>query len=1270
MIRSQKFQNTFSGGIDGDSSVNKIKNTFYLDADNMRLISNDPSSSGALTNIKGNQTRFTFPSGDVILGFCKIRGNIDTSKDSIVFFTYNASAPTSRIYLFEGDPFIVDIDISMNTPITPGTHGSYSYKAGLIYANSGLGFNTSYPIKAEGRYESANIRKIYWVDGLNNIRYMILDRVDTGDPVTIFDINPTATLSTPTASVITGGAYTAGMVQYSYQLYVKNGAATTYSPASDMLYLTAHDGGVNSKTLSGSNLGDNTGKASRVVISNLDLNYNRIRIVAIHYTEYTVNPTVKIIGEFDYATNSITVIDNGYTIFGTIPIEEYRLFGQVNFIANSLATKNNYLFFADIIEDKWNPDWLNSTDHEFWDSRAIRFKTDQSSRVDDTDGNISFTTVTNPALPADWISAGWDKYNYDHNGINLFNDTNNDGDTAKEFKYQSNGSTLGAEGPNIVIEFTEEDLIIDSEPIDLNSTLDSSYSDVSSGEYLSSPVLSTHRSSQRTEVYRMYIVFFNTKMQYSNPQWINDLRMPFNDEYLIVTAETTTNKRLAKYLYPKVTVRNLPVDANLYGWQIFRCERGSLDRSVLANGIIGPLQYDDVIFSPGINKPYSSDADFPYAFPTAELDPSGANFNMIEMISPEIVFNKNLSYTSGDKLRVDGRLLIDALTKFRLDPNQDTLITMTLGRSYATHVDDTLYYNITDGQLQSLGITHEPAGGSATYPSIQVIGGYNYRHTLRFDEGGFHWFGNKGTEFIMSIQNVLDVSDVNHGVVLGSYIRNVFTTQYGGNTYESRTYNSVIPYSSLVIKATSNVTCYRGDTFITVLAYLRSSKPSIVYDSGHRFQQEMLYIPCESSINSFYRSDEIQKYYSPDTQPYILQETLEQALILQPLDYPLELGNLYRYNPIYSKAGTANLIQNIIFDSNNIEHSDVRIIATGKKINNEYFDNWTNLYLNNNIELDAKFGPIRNIFTFNNKLYSGQDKAIAVIAVNDRSMIQDNSALQLILGTGGVLDRFDYLTTSSGFQDYSDMALSDNSFYYFDRRNKIIYTFTDKGNVPISEINGYRSFLKNYDNISTVKTGYDPIYKEVFFYITDGTIDKNSLFDEYTNSFIGKHTFSPSSYGTSMFNLNDQFYSIKDNKVYLHNYGNYGEFYGVISDSTLTDIINPNGNTVCRFDVLELRVDVIDGGVYYEKEQFDDLTISNNYQTTTKSLHFSGDDSVEDTSKALVRKWRIPLLPDDNSTDFYRFADTYLRVKLSKDNTNNKKIVLHDITSYIRTVRN
>jgi len=95
-----------------------------------------------------------------------------------------------------------------------------------------------------------------------------------------------------------------------------------------------------------------------------------------------------------------------------------------------------------------------------------------------------------------------------------------------------------------------------------------------------------------------------------------------------------------------------------------------------------------------------------------------------------------------------------------------------------------------------------------------------------------------------------------------------------------------------------------------------------------------------------------------------------------------------------------------------------------------------------------------------------------------------------------------------------------------------------------------------------------------------------------------------------------------------------------------------------------------DGVTEYRDEQFNEMYIFNNYQNASKVIAWSGDDSAEDTSKSIIGQWRTWLLPDDQSDDFYRFVDTYLRVKLIRDNTDNKTITLHDTTTYYRPTKN
>src|SRR6056297_2068949 len=57
---AKRYINTFSGGIDRDTSVNKYDNTHYYDAENVRPISNDTFSNGAINNVDGLLEKIDF----------------------------------------------------------------------------------------------------------------------------------------------------------------------------------------------------------------------------------------------------------------------------------------------------------------------------------------------------------------------------------------------------------------------------------------------------------------------------------------------------------------------------------------------------------------------------------------------------------------------------------------------------------------------------------------------------------------------------------------------------------------------------------------------------------------------------------------------------------------------------------------------------------------------------------------------------------------------------------------------------------------------------------------------------------------------------------------------------------------------------------------------------------------------------------------------------------------------------------------------------------
>jgi uncharacterized protein (TIGR02145 family) len=1384
-MRTEKTINTFIDGIDQDTSVNKVDNKHYFDAQNLRIITNDPLTNGALSSVIGNTKALSFNINDIIIGVCKIKNAYDSNAgDSTLFFCYNSSGNHS-IYLLEGDAAKIDISTPINMDALYRTVGSY--RAGYLYRGSDLNFLSTYKIQAEARYESSDIRKVYWVDGVNPIRYMNIDNAITLalsstpiDSAILFDITPEAELVSPSTSIIKGGNYKAGLVQHAYQLYVRHGARTTFSPLSNVLSLSSSLFSTNSISVIGNKLDDNTGISVQVDINNLDENFNRIRIVAIHYTQPFVSPTINIIGEFEYSTDSISIVDNGLTTYGTIPIEEFRLQGQINYVAGTLGSKNNIMFYGNLKEDIWNPDFLNPTDSSFWDARAIRFRsyTESLSGTDNVYKNIIATSPSIPAhgitftinnvnsisisitnfstwagisssrtmtalsgggvffntinnkyiyggsiynttvdalvtaasynagadtltfdvrglysnlfagipsiwastelyrvpsylatfrynytatadpvvdsrpydtglgetviLPpssdiiANWNAAGWANYAANHDGINRYNDIDNDGDASYEYKYKRDGVTIGAEGPNLEIDFTYEDIKIDNLSSDYNAQISSPYDNTILG--------TTNRDSARNEVYRIYIVFFNKKMQHSNPQWVCDLRMPTidDDSDFITSYNDGSTSVYGRYLYPKISIKNLPSDSELLGWQIFRCERGSTDRSILAKGLISPLYMDTIDSNKA--KPYSSSSSMLIGHADSAVNQYKT---LLEMISPEVSFNRNLTFIEGDRLRIDGRY--------------DGVINGTVHGMYFKGLEETEKDSSDSSYLDVDTISIED---SQTSNNLEIrdtiINLITYKNIISFLDGSTRHIGQKGTTLIVKTDQNLVIDSGTTGWISGSYIRNVFNTQYGGNTYEARSYNSVIPYSDFVLStAAQEIDCIFGDMFISYFAYLRSMFPTQESTFDH-YRKELVLIPVESSINCSLRLDPIQKYTSAgqlvaSTTDMTVQEKQSDGITNWPESYPDELIDLYSYNSVYSVSLNAKLIQCKLFDSSTIEENPVKIIATDKKINNEYFDNWTNIKINNYIEVDGQYGELIRLVNFNNRFFAFQNKGISLVSINERSLIQDNNRLQLTLGTGEVLDRYDYITTSSGIYKLNDLITSFTSIYYLDRENKTIYSLTSEGDVPISEIKGIRSLLKSYDTINHVAIGFDPEYKEIIFCIyKDSNLNNTVIYNEYTGSFVAKYSFIP----LLIYNVNGKLFSVPyntviDNEVYLHNVGNYNVFYGEADDSFIEVIVNPNGNIINKYDVLDIRTNVLDeNGDEIPNSTIDELEISNDYQSTNKVITFSNSSvittSLLEIGKKLIRKWRMWLLPDNPSSEFYRFVDTYVKLKLIK----------------------
>jgi hypothetical protein len=308
----------------------------------------------------------------------------------------------------------------------------------------------------------------------------------------------------------------------------------------------------------------NSGKGFKVYISGLTDGYDRLRLIRIHYPSKDTTPTITIATEIeiDPTVDNVTILDVGKTL-GELTVDEFNIASTGIFTCEDLAVKDNILFAGNITEEFFDiPD--------DFDCRAVRFNA--NGVADLYDASYDYITLNN--VNADTWRTSFPK---DHDAINLTNNPIHDkaSNGLGNFKYQkSYPNRHGAEGPNILIGFTIEQMTIDQSSKAYSTFTNSGSSNpVNSYSNYANPITAGQPCWQRDEVYRLYIVFFNNRGQRSFPKWICDLRMPgyfenFRDyngilkSAALVARKSSTPDTIQGYLlYPVVTLKNMPEGA-------------------------------------------------------------------------------------------------------------------------------------------------------------------------------------------------------------------------------------------------------------------------------------------------------------------------------------------------------------------------------------------------------------------------------------------------------------------------------------------------------------------------------------------------------------------------------------------------------------------------------------------------------------------------------------------------------------------------------------
>jgi hypothetical protein len=750
---------------------------------------------------------------------------------------------------------------------------------------------------------------------------------------------------------------------------------------------------------------------------------------------------------------------------------------------------------------------------------------------------------------------------------------------------------------------------------------------------------------QRRERYRLGIVGFDEKMRPTFIQPINNAKgdiifSDFNDvplfEKILLDGKQTIKINI---LHPKLKINAIPERVKYI--QIVRVARTAQKRSVIDMGIASHLVKEGAVgkelFFPHIRSKTQS-----------SLDPTERK--ILDYASPEVSINKTHTIKSS-KLDIIGRY-----QRFKTYVGASRVF---IEHSHNPPISLPRTLDIDD---QTFLPFNAEESNTTTLLGRQIVG-----QVRQVDDNGIIQPGNtnnkasKGSTLLLGITN--PEPDF-FGSLLCRRRQNV-----NGNIpvdfYGELESNEYVPCSG-IYKVTNGeinngqfIDVFGGDTYIGFFEHLRGIWNYETFGNNTFISSEAFIV--ESTINLPLQTNDTlnsltNKLYVFNSPVRAMREDAGEHPVDDKTNYRQDF-NLYTYNSVYSRHNNVKTYFTKPADidlEKNIPH---RIYYSDKKVNGEFSDSWTKIRPGNFVDLDSKYGSLTRLYNFRDTLFTLQEKGISVIPVEQRELVSTSSLSPLMVGLGDITAPPQYLSTETGVlkEDYYSVINSRAALYFYDRSLRKIGMFNGEQVMLLSDIQNISSLAQKVDK--PVISYFDPSYNEVIFNFMNG---KSLVFNEYKQKFSGEYGYNIEHSFTNGKNS----FTFEGNKIYHNNQGDYAKFYDNIfpQESSVTMLINPQGNQVVLYDILELTLEMFKGTPVYNKPPYS-IQMWNEWQD-------SGEIILENDVNIFqrFRTWRMtPLV--DNTEDEGRMRSSSLFVKIKFKNDNNEKVVLHDLITNIRPIR-
>ena len=546
--------------------------------------------------------------------------------------------------------------------------------------------------------------------------------------------------------------------------------------------------------------------------------------------------------------------------------------------------------------------------------------------------------------------------------------------------------------------------------------------------------------------------------------------------------------------------------------------------------------------------------------------------------------------------------------------------------------------------------------GEYTYPStlnkwdINKIGNYNsnaYKPFWDIDNNCKGIYQDALDVDLRAYNNSLSGYSIEYGWLwLGEIYNPNVVNKFGGTSEEALANNLWLPCGESISLLSNgvpknNFTLFytEGDTYYQRYDHIKTYS-SLEEQNGIT---DIISFMCETRINLDGRYDKNRG---------------------QITNFVMSPTNFNKMNKVYSQDNNYFNYRFLNLDDVQLDNFHNSITWTKTKMLGEDTDSWTNISLASILDLDGNKGYIRSIQRFNNNLIAFQDKGISQILYNESVQIPTSNNIPIELGNSGKVTGKRYISDTIGCTNKWSICKTPNGIYFIDDISKKIFLFN--GNVEsLSDKLGFHSWinekLKNTEiwnpaDFNGFVTYYDNINSDVFFISKDSCLTYSELLGQFSSFYSYEHTHY-------FANLKNKGLWVKHNinknksKLWLHNEGDYNMFFGSYKPFYTTLVVNPEPIQDKVFNNIEFRSDTWDNNTLLDIT-FDTLTTWNEYQYGETKL--KNTFGIPSTLKKKFRMWRANI-PRDNKNNRDRMRNPWLYLKLSMNEENTNKTILHDI---------